>query len=38
MLFGCQVPGVAKVVSDVKLHEGRAHGTTRRLARLVEWR
>ena len=34
MLFGCQVPGVAKVVSDVKLHKRRTHGTSQRLARL----
>ena len=36
MLLGCQVPGVAKVVSDVKLHERCAHdGTALRLARSV---
>lgn len=38
MLFGCQVSRVAKIVSDVKLHERRAHGTTRRLALKVWWR
>ena len=34
MLFGCQVPGVAQIVSDIKLHKGNAHGATQRLARL----
>lgn len=38
MLLSCQVPGVAKVVSDVKLHERNAHDKTERLARSVWWR
>jgi len=38
VLFGCQVPGVAKVVSDVKLHERNAHDKTERLALNVWWR
>lgn len=34
MLLCRQVPRVAQIVSDIKLHERRAHETTRRLARL----
>jgi hypothetical protein len=38
VLFGCQVPSVAQIVSDIKLHKGDAHGIARRLARLNWWR
>jgi hypothetical protein len=32
VLFGGQVSCVAKVVSDIELHERRAHGAPRKLA------